>query len=48
MGLYSDSMEYIDGILPSGVVKHGWKIPELNGGFYRKSTDKWSSFHYHV
>ena len=19
--------------LPSGVIKHGWKIPELNGGF---------------
>ena len=22
----------------------GWKIPELNGGVYRKSTDKWSIF----
>ena len=22
----------------------GWKIPELNGGFYRKITYKWSIF----
>ena len=23
--------------LPSGVIKHGWKIPEPNGGFIGKS-----------
>lgn len=28
----------------SGVIKHGWKIAELNRGFTRKITDKWSIF----
>ena len=28
------------------VIKHGWKIPELNGGLNRKSTYKWSIFHH--
>ena len=25
-------------MVPSGVIKHGWKIPQLNGGFSRKIT----------
>ena len=29
--------------MPSGVIKRGWKMPELNGGFNRKIT-KWSLF----
>ena len=28
--------------VPSGVIKHGWKIPELNGGFNLKIAYKWS------
>ena len=26
--------------LPSGFIKHGWEIPELNGGLNRKIIDK--------
>ena len=45
----SDSMDY-EWDIPSGVIKHGWqwKIPDLNEGFIRRITDKWSIFHCHV
>ena len=30
--------------VPSGVIKHGWKIPELKGDLNRKITDQWPIF----
>ena len=39
-------LRFFHGILWNftGLIKHGWKIPELNGGVNRKIIDKWSIF----
>ena len=36
-GLCGLSMDPKNEDIPSGVIKHGWKIPELNGAFSGKS-----------